>query len=392
MIYLDNASTTKIDTRVLDAMIPYMTEHYGNPGAVWYGLGNEAKTAVDVARGKVAEFLGCIPEQVVFTSGGTEGNNMVFLGLAERLRQAGKTHLIVSAIEHDSVLKAAENLTKLGFHLTKLPVNREGIVEIGELRNAIRPDTGLVSVMFVNNEIGSINPVKDIAKVCHENGALYHCDCVQAAGTIPFVIDEVGCDFATVSSHKIHGPKGVGAIYIRNRKSIDPVILGGLSQEQGMRGGTENVPGIVGFGRACEIEHQGRYEHQPYVSGLRMMFYKTLRDELQKLGSPGVSVNGHTLITFGKVVNIKIDGVDASTLLMVMHSAGVCMSAGSACNGSSNEPSHVLKGIGLTDDEARSSVRVSFSRMTTEEDARVAAEIMASRIASLRKYAAEVHT
>ena len=385
MIYLDNASTTRMAPEVLDAMIPYMTSEYGNPGASWYGLGRKAKENIEVARKQVSDFLGCQPEQVIFTSGGTEGNNMVLLGLAETLRRAGKTHVIVSSIEHDSVLKAAEALRKLGFHITKLPVNRGGKVNLATLKSEIRAETGLISIMYVNNELGSVNPVSEIGKMCRDWGIYFHCDCVQSAGTIPLSVERIGCDFLTISSHKIHGPKGVGAIFARDRGLLTPLVFGGATQEFALRGGTENVAGIVGFGVACKLAEERRTSDCCDIALAKRLFVDELLKSLSESGELGVGLNGYDPRDTSKVLSLYIQGVDASTLLLLLDSKGVCMSAGSACNGSSNEPSHVLLAIGLTETEARQSIRVSFSRYTTTEDVMLSARILAECIICLRK-------
>ena len=246
MIYLDNAATTRPDSRVVKEMLPYLTGRYGNPGSL-YSLGREAKEAVALARNHTAELFGCDDEQVLFTSGGSEGNSLVFRGLADRLLSSGKTHILVSAIEHDSVLRVAEYLGRHGFSVEKIQVSAEGIVELPVLERMIRAETGLVSVQYVNNETGAVHPVSDIGSLCAKRGILFHTDCVQAAGTEKLDVAKIGCDFATVSGHKIHAPKGVGAVFVKTKELLSPLIFGGEEQEFGFRGGTENVPGIIGF-------------------------------------------------------------------------------------------------------------------------------------------------
>lgn len=381
MIYLDNAATTQLDPAVLETMMPYLTGQYGNPGGI-YKLGRDARAAVEKAREQVARLINAEPEQIIFTSGGTEGNNMVFEMCANYMVQNGRTELLVSAIEHDSVLKCAEKVChKYSFAPIVLYPNklgRVGITEVkGQLARAGSP--GLVSVMAMNNEIASMNPIKDIATVCHEHGALFHTDCVQATGQMVIDVKSIDCDFATISSHKIHGPKGVGAVYIKDKSQFEPLLIGGANQEFGMRGGTENVAGIVGFGKACELVD---VQDASNIRDLKNEFWQVLHDELEFLGLDGrLRLNG--AFGFGKVINLGITGVDAETLLLLLDTNGVCVSAGSACNSRESIPSHVLKAIGRSDDEARSSIRVSFSRMNTLDEVRDAARIMAECVATL---------
>lgn len=252
MIYLDAAATTQIDRRVLESMMPYLTTQYGNAGTL-YKFGRAANEALQSARAQVSRFVGADNGSIIFTSGGSESNNLVFHGAKEYLKRIGRTHVLVSAVEHDSVLRAAESLTKEGFDVGYIPVQGDGSVSLTTLEGLLRPDTGLVSVMYVNNETGTVNPVCDIGSLCMKHGVLFHTDCVQAAGCHPINVVEIGCDFLSVSSHKIHGPKGVGALYVKDMATVAPLIHGGSEQEFGLRGGTENVAGIVGFGRACEI-------------------------------------------------------------------------------------------------------------------------------------------
>lgn len=391
MIYLDNAATTKIDPRVLEAMMPYLTEEFGNPGTL-YGSGRRAKEAVEKARTQVAKFLNAEPNQIIFTSGGTEANNMVFAMAQRHLSEAGRKHLVVSEVEHDSVIRPARNLAEArGFELTMLAPDRRGKVSPIYLKEALRDDTGLVSVMYVNNEIGVINDLRShkMARRCHERGALFHTDCVQAAGCRPINVKNIDCDFATISSHKIYGPKGVGALYVKDKSKFNPMIFGGGSQEFGLRGGTENVAGIVGFGKACElltgIDWISTVDH---IEDVKSAFCGALCAALESYGIANcLEVNGRYSPYGAKVVNFRVDGVDAESLILLADSFGVCISAGSACNSKEQVPSHVLKAIGLTDDQARSSFRVSFSRMNTVEEASQAGEVMAKCIAILKGFA-----
>lgn len=383
MIYLDNASTTRIDPKVLERMIPYMTEEYGNPGTL-YKLGRDAKEAVEKARAQVAEFVGASrPDQIIFTSGGTEANNMVFFSLLDFLRKSEKTHVITASNEHDSVINSVKNLSiKRDFDVSFLPVHKNGHVEAGNLESMIRPDTGLVSVMYMNNETGAENPIEEIGAICAEHGILFHTDCVQAAGCSKLNVNRFRCDFLSISSHKIHGPKGVGALYIRDRTICDPLIFGGGAQEFGLRGGTENVAGIVGFGAACELMNETLRDVDIHNSMLKQVFYNEL---LERLGDRReiVHVNGDLIIKHGKTLNLRFDGIDAETLLLMLDANGVCVSAGSACRSHESEPSRVLLSMGLEPEEARSSLRFSFSKMNTEAEVTKAADIVAMCVSFL---------
>lgn len=384
MIYLDNASTTKIDPSVLDAMMPFLTDEYGNPGTI-YGLGRRAKEAVEKARAQVAKFIGAKPEQIIFTSGGTEANNMVFSSLLSFLEQSEKTHVITTSSDHVSVLDSARNLCiKRGFDLTELQVNHHGCVELGSLKSELRENTGLVSIMYMNNETGSENPVEEIGAMCHERGILFHSDCVQAAGCCKLDVEKMNCDFLSLSSHKIHGPKGVGALYVRDMSLITPMIRGGSAQEFGMRGGTENVAGIVGFGAACELMNERLHEIDVHNSMLKQIFYNVLEENLKAQGLQNVlHVNGDLIIKHGKTINIRFDDVDGETLLLMLDAKGIYVSAGSACHSHESKPSHVLLAMGIDPEDARNSIRVSFSKMNTEAEVKYAAGVIANCVAAL---------
>lgn len=384
MIYLDNAASTPIDPLVVEAMMPYLTEQFGNPGSL-YKLGRDAKAAVEKARAQVARLMGAKPEQIIFTSGATEANNMVFEITRLFLKQLGKTHVITSQIEHKSVLKSVQRLVdEHDFDATFAGLSRSLSNLPESISQSFTPKTGLVSIMYANNEIGHAFDVRLIGKLCKKHDALFHTDCVQAASCRPINVERIGCDFATISSHKIHGPKGVGALFIKDPDMWKPMILGGDNQEFGLRGGTENVASIVGFGKACELvmQHQTLAE-QERLEDMKSVFFGSLDIQLGKHGLGRVwALNGCSR-TATKTVSIRISGVDAESLILMADNAGVCISAGSACNSRLNEPSHVLTSIGLTPDQARSSFRVSFSRMNTVEEVAKAAEIIADCIATL---------
>lgn len=370
-------------------MLPYLTECYGNAGSL-HGPGREAASAIRSAREQAARLFGGKAEHIIFTSGGSESNSMVFHGVRDKLLKNGKNHLIISAIEHDSVLKAAKSLAKHGFCITFVQPDRNGCILPQTVQAAIRKNTGLVSVMFTNNETGITNDIQSISQICNSHSILFHTDCVQAAGQFPIEAEQNHIGFASVSSHKIHGPKGVGALYVRDLDTITPLIYGGAEQEFGLRGGTENVAGIVGFGKACELALQDMRENLIEVAVLKQRFYQELTRRMKNHGvdPDTVHVNGYPLpvIECGKTLSIRVDGVNAETLLLMLDTNGVCVSAGSACRSHEAEPSHVLTAMGLTDDEARSSVRFSFSRYNTADEVDGAAETTASCIALLKSY------
>lgn len=373
MVYLDNAATTKIHDEVLSKMMPYLTDYYGNAGTI-YGIGRKSAEAVADARRKVASFIKANPEQIVFTSGGSESNNTVFAGLRKYLRGIDKRHIIVSSVEHDSVMKAV-NAMGGDFKVSFLPVDEEGVVILSALEREINEHTGLVSVMYVNNETGAENPVAEIGDICKKHGILFHTDCVQAAGCHEIDVDAIKCDFLSISSHKIHGPKGVGALYVRNRDYIKPLINGGAYQEHGLRGGTENVAGIVGFGAACELFEKHLKEFSTYTSSLKQHFYSELQANLKD--SSVMHINGGSVVRRGKTLNLRFDGIDGETLLLLLDSKGVCVSSGSACKSLESKPSKVLTEMGISPEEARSSIRVSFSVLNTEEEVKTSADIVA---------------
>lgn len=383
LIYLDNAATTKIDQRVLDAMMPYLNEEFGNPGGV-YSLGRRAQCAVETARNQVARLIGAEPDQIVFTSGGSEANN---LAIKSFIVAADDAEIITDKAEHDSVLNAVANIDI--WHRAKyVPVGLNGSIEFPEFCGRITKDTRYATIMHVNNETGAINPAEKIGRVCAENGILFHTDCVQAAGSVELDVKKLNCDFLSLSSHKIHGPKGVGALFVRNKLLCTPLINGGSAQEFGLRGGTENVAGIVGFGKACEILKDNFEEYHTYTSDLKRLFYNSLITELSLPRynlADIVHINGQSADAPGKTINLRFDGVDGQTLLLMLDSEGVCVSAGSACTSRENNPSHVLTAMGVSPDDARNSIRVSFSRMNTDGEVIDAARIIAGCVSVLKK-------
>lgn len=388
MIYLDSAATTSVSPIVLQEMLPYLEGQYANPGTI-YRFGRAANDAVEKARTRVAEFFGCDAEHVMFTSGGSEANTTVFRGLIEHLLQKGKKRILVSATEHDSVMKAALSMCESGFTVEYIPVTGEGAVNLPVLEGMITEDTGLVSVMYVNNETGAVNPVEEIGALCMKRGVLFHTDCVQAAGAQNIDVGWIGCDFATISAHKIHGAKGCGALFVRDEALLTPLIYGGANQEYGMRGGTENVPAIVAMGKACQLCKENLHEDMIKITTIKQRFYMELLDRLKERGMEHLlHVNGALPVTPGKILNLRFDGVDGETLVLMLDSKGICVSAGSACRSHSVEPSHVLTAMGLTKEEARSSVRVSFSKTNELEEVVSAASIFADLVAVLAQIGA----
>ncbi|OLN32266.1 cysteine desulfurase NifS [Desulfosporosinus metallidurans] len=360
-IYLDHSATTPVDPEVATLMMTYYTEKYGNPSSV-HSFGREAKQALEQARSQVAELIGATPSEVTFTSGGTEADNLAILGTAEALRKKGK-HIITSCIEHHAVLETCEYLEKNGFDLTIIPVDEVGILSVEDVRKAIRPDTILISVMHANNEVGSIQPIAEIGKLAREHGITFHVDAVQSLGKIPINVQEMNIDLLTVSSHKIYGPKGVGALYIRKGVRVMPLVHGG-GQEKKRRSGTENTPGIIGFGKACELAGQRMAEDAEHQ--------EKLRDKLMNgiLGSIDyVKVNGPLGENrLPNNVNVSIQYVEGESLLLSLDMLGIAASSGSACTSGSLDPSHVLLAMGLIHEIAHGSLRFSLGRQNTEEE------------------------
>lgn len=396
MIYLDNAATTQLSPVVLETMLPYLKEEYGNAGAI-YSLGRRAADAVAKARQQVADFVGAKPEQIIFTSSGTEANNLAICGSYHYLESIGKKHIITSPTEHDSVLKAVNAICKPlspnekkcikpKFHTSFLPVDKYGHVLVDYLIDKFDncDDLGLVTVMCVNNEVGVLNDVKRIGQLCRKKHILFHTDCVQAAGSVPLNVDEVLCDFMSISSHKIHGPKGVGALYVRDKKYLHPIINGGSTQEFGLRGGTENVAGIVGFGTACELASNEMEANIKMIISYKQLFYKVLKDKLAENNLENiVQINGLLPSYPGKTMSVTFKNIDAETLVLMMDSKGVYISSGSACSSHESKPSHVLKAIGMSDDDARNTVRISFSKFNTMSEVENAAKILANCVSAL---------
>lgn len=378
-IYLDYSATTPVDPRVVETMLPYFSEHFGNPASQSHSYGSYASQQVESARKTIANLLGSKPGEIVFTSGATESNNLVFKGIVESSKCKGN-HIITTAYEHQSVLASASYLEKKGFKITYLPLQKNGCVDPQSLKDAITEDTSLVSIMFVNNEIGTINPIAELGKICHKYQVLFHCDAVQGFGKLPFNVDKMNVDFVSVTAHKTYGPKGIGALYIRDKDGshiLHPCIEGG-GQEQGIRAGTLNVPGIVGFSKASELAHQEMFEESERLLKLREKMRTRIFKEL-----PEVFLNGDLENRLPNHLNICFNYVLSTALLK--HLPELAFSAGSACSSSNLSPSHVLQSIGVDPPKALSSVRITLGRFTTEDEVEYATERIIEKVKELRE-------
>ena len=360
MIYLDNAATTKTRPEVVEAMLPYFTEYYGNPSSI-YDFSSRSREAVAHARETIAASLGAKTNEIYFTAGGTESDNWALVATAEAYASKGK-HIITSKIEHHAVLHTCEYLEKRGFEVTYLDVDEQGIVKLEELKKAIRPDTILISIMFANNEIGTIEPIRQIGQIAREHGILFHTDAVQAYGHVPISVDEYNIDMLSASAHKLQGPKGIGFLYIRKGVKIRSFIHGG-AQERKRRAGTENVPGIVGFGKAAEIAFATMEERTQKERQLRDYLMEKVMEKV-----PFTRINGSRAERLSNNVNFAFQFIEGESLLIKLDMAGICGSSGSACTSGSLDPSHVLLAIGLPHEIAHGSLRLTLSDENTMEE------------------------
>lgn len=360
LIYLDNAATTKTSEEVVAAMLPYFTEYYGNPSSV-YEFASESKKAVSNARRTIAETLGAQENEIYFTAGGSEADNWALKATAEAYQSKGK-HIITTKIEHHAILHTAEYLEKRGFEITYIGVDENGVVKVDELEKAIRPDTILISVMFANNEIGTIQPIKEIGEIAKKHSVLFHTDAVQAYGQLPINVDELHIDMLSSSGHKLNGPKGIGFLYIRKGVKIRSFVHGG-AQERKRRAGTENVPGIVGYGKAAEIAAKTMKERTAKEIELRDHLIDRVLAEV-----PYTILNGHRTNRLPNNANFSFQFVEGESLLILLDNNGICASSGSACTSGSLDPSHVLLAIGLPHEIAHGSLRLTLSAETTMED------------------------
>ncbi|MFQ6121899.1 MAG: cysteine desulfurase NifS [Dehalococcoidales bacterium] len=375
-IYLDYAATTPTHPEVVKAMLPYFTEAFGNPSSV-YSCGQEPKGAIEEARTKIADLVGARDEEIVFTSGGTESDNFAIKGVAFAKDTKGN-HIITSSIEHHAVLETCKFLGRRGFSITYLPVDEHGLVDPDEIKKAITNKTILISIMHANNEIGTIEPIAEIGKIAKEAGIYFHTDAVQTAGHIPINVDELGVDLLAISAHKLYGPKGVGALYIRKGTKLVSFMHGG-EQERGRRAGTYNAPGIIGFGRAAELAQQEMNQEAEQIILLRDKFIHGL---LQRIDH--TRLNGHPQKRLPNNVNISVDFVEGESMCLALDLEGVCASTGSACATSTLEPSHVLLATGLSPELAYGSLRFTLGKWTTEEEIDRVLEILPRIVAKLR--------
>jgi cysteine desulfurase len=378
-IYMDYHATTPVDPRVVEAMLPYFTEHFGNAASRNHPFGWEAEEAVEKARKQIADLIGAVAKEIVFTSGATESDNLAIKGVAEMYREKGN-HIITCVTEHKAVIDTCKRLEKEGYRVTYLPVQKDGLVNLDELRQAISDKTILISIMAANNEIGVVQPIAEIGAIAKEKGILFHTDGVQAVGKIPFNVNELKVDLVSISAHKMYGPKGVGALYVRRRNPrvlLSPQIDGG-GHERGMRSGTLNVPGIVGFGKAAELCKQDMAADTARLLALRERLNKRLHDGLDE-----IYINGSVEHRLPHNLNISFAYVEGESLLMGIND--VAVSSGSACTSASLEPSYVLKALGAGDDLAHSSIRFGLGRWTTEAEVDYVADKLINVVTRLRE-------
>lgn len=375
-IYADNAATTAVSEKVLNAMLPHFTKAYGNASSI-YKLGRDAQRDIEEARAKVAKALGADPKEIFFTSCGSESDNWAIKGIAENMAKRGKKHIITSVFEHHAVLHTCEYLEKHGFEVTYVPVSSDGFVNPEDIKNAIRPDTALVTIMYANNEIGTIQPIEEIAKICKEKKVIFHTDAVQAIGHIDIDVKKQGIDMLSLSGHKIHAQKGIGALYVRKGIVLPNLIHGG-GQERGKRAGTENVPAIVGLGVAIEEATKNISEKNSKILPRR----NKLIDGILKL--PYTRLNGDREKRLPGNLNISIEGIEGESLLLMLDMNGICASSGSACTSGSLDPSHVLLAIGLKHEVAHGSLRLSIEDDVTDEDVDYILEVIPKVVERLR--------
>jgi len=378
-LYFDHSATTPMRPEVIQAMMPYFAEHAGNPSSI-HVFGQRAKRALDEARRTVADLLGAKPAEIYFTSGATESNNIAIQGAAKSYAMFGR-HLITSAFEHHAVLHTFQALEKQGFQVTYLPVDEQGLVRPEEVEKALRPDTILVSIMLANNEVGTVQPIREIAGILRRRGILFHTDAVQAVGKIPVNVRELGVDMLSLTAHKFYGPKGVGALYVREGVEIAPLFFGG-HQEGALRPGTQNVPGIVGLAAALRLACQEMEEESARLRRLRDLLEQSIIERI-----PDVHINGHPDKRLAHISNVSFAGLDGEALLLALDMQGIAVSTGSACTAGSTEPSHVLRAMGVDPLLARGSIRFSLGRDNTEEDIRFLIEVLVPAVSRLRQMA-----
>ena len=375
MIYLDNNATTAIDPQVLDAMLPYLREQYGNPSSA-YSFGKKVARAIDQAREQVASLVHCDPAEIVFTGCGTESDNSAVQSAL--LIDRDRKHIVTSKVEHSAILKQAETLARRGYEISWLDVDEHGRLDLSALEQAIRPDTAIVSLMWANNETGVLFPIEEIAAICQRKQTIFHTDAVQAVGKVPIDLGSGAIQFLSLSGHKLHAPKGVGALYVNRRARFNPFLIGG-SQEEKRRGGTHNTASIVGFGKAAELAAEHLAEENTRVRNLRDRFEQEVMARIS-----GIQINGDPDRRLPNTANLAIEGADSEALLMLLDQKGVCCSAGSACTAGALEPSHVLRAMGFSTERARASLRFSFGRFNTEQEVSSAIGILETAVEKVR--------
>jgi len=377
LIYMDHAATTPVHPEVLDAMLPYFREHFANPSTL-YTFASEPRQAIEEARARVADLIGADAKEIYFTSGATESDNWAIIGTAHSPKLKGR-HIITSAIEHHAVLETCEFLKKQGFDVTYVPVDSNGIVDPDDVRRAITDSTILITIMHSNNEIGVIEPIAEIGRIAREKGILFHTDATQSVGKVPINVNELNVDMLSLSAHKLYGPKGVGALYIRKGVKIANFMHGG-GQESGRRAGTSNVPGIVGLGKAAEI---AKHEMAKEAIREQALSERLIEEILTKI--PDTRLNGHRKERLPNIVNVSVEGVEGESMIILLDMHGICVSSGSACTSGSLEASHVLLALGLPHELAHGSLRLSLGRDNTEEDVDLVLETLPKIVSRLRE-------
>ena len=376
MIYLDNAATTRTAPEAVEAMLPYFTEYYGNAGGI-YRLAGESRKALLQARETIAKTLGAQTNEIFFTAGGSESDNWALKAVFEAYRSKGR-HIITSKMEHHAVLHTCAYLEEMGAEVTYLDVDAEGIVDVEQLKRAVRPDTILISVMYANNEVGTIQPVREIGEIAARHGIFFHTDAVQAYGHLPIDVEECHIDLLSASGHKFHGPKGAGFLYVNQKARIRALLHGG-QQERGRRAGTENLPGIVGMAAAAQLAHEAMEERNVRETALRDYLINRIEQRV-----PGAVLNGHRRKRLPNSVNISVEGIEGETMLIMLDLAGICASSGSACTSGSTDPSHVLLAMGMSRERARGALRLTLSEENTREELDVVVEELESIAARIR--------
>ena len=374
MIYLDNAASTQIHEDVLNSMLPYLKEQYGNPSSI-HRYGRLTRKAIHKARKQIASLINADPAEILITSGGTESNNTVLMGISS---QFSSGQIITSSIEHDAILEPCKKLVSNGFQVDYLPVDKSGMIDLSDLKNIISENTRLVSIMFGNNEVGTIQPIVEIGKICHKHNILFHTDAVQAVGKLPVDVSELGVDLLSISSHKLHGPKGIGALYIKNDVKINPLILGG-GQEFRLRSGTENVASIVGFGQACEIAQNNLSKNILYVKKLQTLLVERVLDQI-----PETTFNGHCEFRLSNNAHFTFLGVNGEDLIIKLDEYGIAASTGSACSVNTQKSSHVLESMGFSLEQITGSLRLTVGIFNTENEIKETVDILKKVVAELR--------